>query len=146
MDKSNARIRPNVLVVEDDQSITRMLRFSLHSVGFGITEVSTGTDALVCMDSEPPAAVVLDLGLSDGNAPLVLNQLRCQPDNAPAWVCISSLDLEDASNEHGPLGDHFFGKPFNPWELVGILKNMMSSSEQPDSLQNRARILGRTTE
>lgn len=126
MTNRNTSDLPSVLVVEDDQSITRMLRFSLSAGGFGITEVSTGAAALRLIDEYHPEAVVLDLGLSDGYGPMVLKRLQRQQSRVPVWVCISSLDQQDAANEHGPLGDHFLGKPFNPWKLVSRLTDMLS--------------------
>lgn len=119
---------PSVLVVEDNLSIARMLRFSLRAGGFGITEVSTGAAALRLIDEYHPMAVVLDLGLSDGDGSTVLKRLQRQPDRTPVWVCISSLDQEDAASEHGPLGIHFLGKPFDPWKLVNILTDMLSEA------------------
>ncbi|MBC8281880.1 MAG: response regulator [Chloroflexi bacterium] len=118
----------SVLVVEDDPSITRMLRFSLRAGGFGITEVSTGPAAIRLIDEHRPAAVVLDLGLSDGDGSTVLKRLQSQLDCTPVWVCISSLDQQDAASEHGPLGEHFLGKPFDPWKLVNILTDMLSKA------------------
>jgi len=105
-----------------------MLRFSLKEEGFGIAEVSTGAEALGLMARVYPEAVVLDLGLSDGCASLVLDRLRRNPGHCPVWVCISSTDRQDASIEHGPLGDHFLEKPFDPWVLVERLKTMLSEA------------------
>ena len=126
MIKNELVIRPNVLVIEDDTSISRMLRFSLTAAGFGITEVSTGIEALGRMETDHPSAVVLDLGLSDGNASTVLDRLRNDSGGNLAWVAISSLDRQEASAEHGPFGDHYLGKPFNPWDLMEILKQMLA--------------------
>ncbi len=122
---------PTVMVVEDNPSITRMLRFSLKEEGFGITEVSTGAAALGLLARDRPEAVVLDLSLSDGGAWLVLERLRRDTGHCPAWVCISSMDRQDTSNEHGPLGEHFLEKPFDPWVLVERLKAMLSEARTP---------------
>ncbi|HZA21099.1 MAG TPA: response regulator, partial [Dehalococcoidia bacterium] len=81
-----------VLVVEDNQSVKRMLRFSLQDAGFDITEVSTGMEALQTLEKDVPAAVVLDLGLPDGLGDAVLEWLR-QPEpraeDSPVWMVIS---------------------------------------------------------
>jgi two-component system, OmpR family, KDP operon response regulator KdpE len=87
-----------VLVVEDNQSVKRMLRFSLRDAGFDITEVSTGMEALQTLEKDVPAAVVLDLGLPDGLGGAVLEWLR-QPEpraeGRPVWMIISALDQDD---------------------------------------------------
>ena len=116
---------PRVLVVEDDQSVSRMLRLSLSSAGFEITEVSTGADALRALDADRMDAVILDLTLPDGLGGAVLERLRRVGGtraDSPAWVAISALDQAEATERYGPLGRHFLAKPFDPWALVGLLQ------------------------
>jgi DNA-binding response OmpR family regulator len=119
-----------VLVVEGDRGVARMLRFSLRSAGFRITEAPTGVEALRILDRQPPDAVVLDLSLPDGLAPAVLGRL-CGPSGGntpyPVWVVISSLDREEATRRYGPLGSRFLPKPFDPWDLVKVLEDLLSA-------------------
>jgi DNA-binding response OmpR family regulator len=122
-----------VLVVEDNPSIRRMLRFSLRDAGFDITEVSTGAEALKTLENHIPEAIVLDLGLPDGLGGSVLEWLR-QPerstDGSPVWVVISALDQSDVVKQYGPLGRHFLRKPFNPWELVMRVQELLAKEEK----------------
>ncbi len=121
-----------VIVVEDDQSVVRMLRFSLRRAGFEVVEVATGGDALRFLDDQPTEAVVLDLGLPDGREGAVLDWLHQHQQmnsSSPAWVVISALDLEEATRRYGPLGSHFLAKPFDPWELVRMLEELLSAKE-----------------
>ncbi|MFQ5872268.1 MAG: response regulator [Dehalococcoidia bacterium] len=116
---------PRVLVIDDDPSVRRMLRFSLRAAAFDVTEITTGAEAIEILKRQPPEALVLDPGLSDGLGWQVLDRLRelhQQNRTSPAWVVISTLDREDVAKEHGPLGAHFLAKPFDPWQLVRILK------------------------
>lgn len=131
MDGRSRNSPPRVLVVEDDQGVTRMLRFSLRSAGFDITETTTGQEALNILDRQRPEAVVLDLGLPDGKGGEVLHRLLSgeqQSNGLPVWVVISALDREEAATRYGPLGDHFLSKPFDPWDLVGILEQLLISA------------------
>jgi two-component system KDP operon response regulator KdpE len=119
-----------VLVVEDDQSVRRMLRFSLKSAGFEILEVSTGGDALQTLNQDAPEAIILDLGLPDGLGGSVLEWLRRSEaggDDNLVWVVISAQDQADLVSQYGPLGRHFLAKPFNPWELVSRIQELMAS-------------------
>ena len=119
-----------VLVIEDDQSVRRMLRFALRTTGFNVTEVTTGTEAIQALDRQPTDAVVLDLGLSNGLEGKVLCHLRNiaqQPNGLPVWVVISALDPDEAATRYGPLGNHFMAKPFDPWELVRMLEGFIAA-------------------
>jgi DNA-binding response OmpR family regulator len=134
--KDNTRqVLGQVLVVEDNQSVRRMLRFSLRDAGFDITEVSTGMEALQILKKDIPAAVVLDLGLPDGLGGAVLEWLR-QPEqkveDGPVWMVISALDQDDVVKQCGPLGKHFLAKPFNPWELVMRLEELLAERRNPE--------------
>jgi two-component system KDP operon response regulator KdpE len=124
-----------VLVIEDDQSIRRMLRFSLRDAGFAITEVATGAAALQILEQDVPEVVVLDLGLPDGLGGAVLKWLRQAEDSvdaSPVWVVISALDQSDVVKQYGPLGWRFLPKPFNPWELVMRVQELLAEPGNPE--------------
>jgi CheY-like chemotaxis protein len=55
--------RTTVLVVEDDDSLRQMYRTALGFAGFDVHEARDGLKALQRIDSDPPDAIVLDLGL-----------------------------------------------------------------------------------
>lgn len=123
-------VHPRILVVEDDESVIRMLRISLRSAGFDTTEVATGGEALRILEEQPPDAAVLDLQLPDGKGGAVLDWLRQVGEGArnyPVWVVISALDRNEATRRYGSLGDHFLAKPFDPWHLVAMLDSLLSA-------------------
>lgn len=125
-----------VLLVEDDQGVRRMMRFSLRDAGFEITEVTTGAEALLFLKVERPEAVILDLGLPDDLGGAVLDRLRNAEDdsgNHPAWVVISAQDQNDVTRQYGPLGRHFLPKPFNPWELVTRLQELLVAIDSTET-------------
>ena len=122
------QVSPSVLVVEDDRSVARVLRIALAEGGFAVREVASGAEALVALSSDPTDAVVLDLGLPDGRGRAVLQWLqnRSEPEySRPVCVAISALNREEAASIHGLLDEPFLGKPFDPWELVRILQELL---------------------
>jgi len=121
-------IMPRILVVEDNEGLARVLRLSLRHAGFDTTEVSTGREALDAMAQQSPDAVVIDLQLPNGQGGAVLERLRQleeQTRGSPVWVVISALDRGEATRRYGPLGTHFLAKPFDPWDLVAMLENLL---------------------
>jgi two-component system catabolic regulation response regulator CreB len=122
--------RPKVLVVEDDGAVARVMRFCLRQAGFDASEVAVGGEALRILQQQPPDAVLLDLQLPDGQGGAVLDWLRRSSErttDSPVWVVMSALDQETAKQRFGPLGSHFLAKPFDPWELVAILRTLLSA-------------------
>jgi two-component system, OmpR family, KDP operon response regulator KdpE len=128
------RNQRRVLVIEDDLSVRRMLRFSLREAGFEITEASNGAEALRSLQAQVPEAVILDLGLPDGLGGAVLEWLHRSPGAAtgsPAWVVVSALDQHDVARQYGPLGRRFLAKPFNPWDLLTRIQELMDVRSDP---------------
>ena len=111
-----------------------MLRFSLRNAGFDTSEVTTGGEALRILEQQPPDAAILDLQLPNGQGRAVLDWLR-QLDgpasDSPVWVVISALDSEEATRRFGPLCGRFLPKPFDPLNLVKMLRTLLSLKEMP---------------
>ncbi len=133
MAEDDGSARPRVLVVEDDDSVSKMLAICLALARFDVSRAASGREALSILESEPPEAVILDLGLPDGLGGAVLERLRgLPPGNLLSWVVVSVLDRKEVTNRYGPLGDRFFSKPLDPWEVIGRLGQLQGETrEQP---------------
>ncbi len=123
--------RRNVLIVEDDPAVARILRVCLHRAGFNTSVVETGRGALEKMDQSQPDAVLLDLGLPDGLGGAVLRRLQAARDGYPVWLILSALDEDEATRRYGPLNGIFVPKPFDPWDLIRRLKDLLD--HRPDA-------------
>lgn len=68
--------RKTVLVVEDQQDLRALYCEALALAGFLVREAADGMEALRLIDSAPPNAVVLDLGLPQVTGYDVLFELK----------------------------------------------------------------------
>lgn len=118
-----------VLVVEDDQAVSRVLAIALRGARFNVVAVLSGREALDLLETRPVDAVVLDLGLPDQLGLAVLDHLRSpgreSRSPAPEWLVISALDSDEVHRRCGPLGDRFLRKPFDPRSLVSMLERLI---------------------
>jgi DNA-binding response OmpR family regulator len=120
--------KAQVLVIEDDRSVRRMLRFSLADSGFDVHEVASGAAAIQRLEGNTPDAVIVDLGLADGRGAAVLDWLLHRigaGKGKPVWIVVSALDLDEAKKRYGCLGEHFIPKPFDPWKLVELIEALL---------------------
>ena len=116
--------RRKVLLVEDDSAVNKVLGLSLRCGGFDTTQAESGGEALQKLDANGFDAVVLDLCLPDGLGGDVLHRLQAA--DSPVWVAMSALDEDEAHKRFGPLQGAFIAKPFDPWDLIGMLDRLLA--------------------
>src|SRR3954447_20306261 len=68
-----------ILVVEDDPTISDILRVLLEDDGFRITTALSGRAAMELALADPPDLITLDLQLPDIDGYRLLDELRSQP-------------------------------------------------------------------
>jgi len=122
--QSQMNTKPTVLIVEDDEAVSRMLTMALKSAGFEVDQAWDGHGALSKLENTNHDAVLLDLGLPDGGGPSVLETLRSwdKPgDTRPVWFVMSAIDFTDARAQHGLSREQFVPKPFKSWDLASRL-------------------------
>jgi DNA-binding response OmpR family regulator len=116
-----------VLVVDDDPTVSDVVRRYLERAGFEVILAGDGRTALAKFAADSPDLVILDLmlpGSDTGNDRTahvgleVCRQLRARPDGVPI-VMLTALG-EEADRVLGlQLGaDDYVTKPFSPRELV----------------------------
>jgi len=125
-----------ILIVDDEPPIRRLLRTSLASQGFQVTEAANGRSALVEIEHSHPDLVILDLGLPDMDGLEVIRALRGGGDAVPILVLSSRAD-EKGKVEALDLGaDDYVTKPFGTAELFARIRaalrhRLQQEGEQP---------------
>jgi CheY-like chemotaxis protein len=120
--------RHTVLLIEPNWDLARITRRALQDHGFVVTQVATGEEALAVLGTQYPDAVVLDPDLTDGAGSRVLDhlhQLEQREGPSPGWIVISTLDRRDVVIRYGPFIPHFLAKPFDPWDLIRLLEELL---------------------
>jgi two-component system KDP operon response regulator KdpE len=116
--------RANVLVVDDEPAIRRLLRTSLTAQGYDVIEAATGRDALTAIARNTPDLVILDLGLPDLNGVDVIRAVRT--DSTVPIIVLSVRDDERGKVEALDLGaDDYVTKPFGVEELVARIRTAL---------------------
>jgi CheY-like chemotaxis protein len=110
-----------ILVVEDQDSIRRMIEALIQARGYDVTAVASGTKAIDVAMTHPPDLVLLDLmlpGQYDGFE--VCRRLRGDPSTSKVpVVVISALDDDNSRARATQAGaTAYYTKPFSPIALL----------------------------
>ena len=120
-----------ILVVDDDPQIVRLVRSYLEQAGFRVVTAEDGEIALQIMRASRPDLVILDLMLP-GRDGLSLTQLvRSDPTLAPLPILMLTARVDDLDRILGlELGaDDYVTKPFQPREVVARVKAILRRSQ-----------------
>ncbi|ELX08609.1 MULTISPECIES: response regulator transcription factor [Oxalobacteraceae] len=114
-----------ICLVEDDLELGKALQAALQDAGQEVVWVRRASDARHWVETEPFDAVLLDLGLPDGNGIDVLRELRAGGHTLPILVITARDSLEDRLNGLDRGADDYLVKPFVVTELLARLRAVM---------------------
>jgi two-component system response regulator QseB/two-component system response regulator BasR len=114
-----------ICLVEDDLELGKALQSALQDAGQEVVWVRRAGDARRWVEAEPFDAVLLDLGLPDGNGIEVLRDLRAGGHTLPILVITARDSLEDRLNGLDRGADDYLVKPFAVTELLARLRAVL---------------------
>lgn len=117
-------MKPRILIVEDEPGIADTLQYALRTDGFEPVWAATGVEAIAKMTAQPPALVVLDVGLPDINGFELFKKLREIGDVPVLFLTARSDEIDRVVGLE--LGaDDYVPKPFSPRELVARVRTIL---------------------
>ena len=119
---------PQLLLVEDEESIGSLVRAYLEQSGYRVAWVRSGEEALLTLDDVAPRMVILDIGLPGADGFDVCRDIRAR--STVPILMLTARD-EEADRVAGlEVGaDDYVSKPFSPRELAARVKAMLRRSE-----------------
>lgn len=111
-----------ILLLEDDLALGRALQSVLNNDGYQTTWVRLGADAERLLAVEHFAALLLDLGLPDGDGLALLRRLRAAGHSLSSLVITARDSLEDRLGGFDGGADDYLIKPFDIPELLARLR------------------------
>ncbi len=117
-------MKPRVLIVEDEPGIADTLQYALRTEGFEPAWCATGEEALTRIAAEPPALVILDVGLPDASGFEIFKRIRATSEVPVVFLTARSDEIDRVVGLE--LGaDDYVAKPFSPRELVARVRGVL---------------------
>ncbi len=113
--------KTNILVVEDDRQIRKLMSTTLSANGYNIECVSDGGQAIMSLSGNKFDIVLLDLGLPDMDGETVIRKIR-QWSNIPIIVVSARGEDPDKISALDNGADDYLTKPFSIEELMARIR------------------------
>ena len=111
-----------LLIVEDNEELAELLARGLQAAGYQADILSTVEDARSVLGRTFYAALILDLGLPDGDGLELLREIRQQNNPIPVMVLTARGGLQDRIHCLRSGADDYLVKPFALEELIARLE------------------------
>ncbi len=113
---------PNILVVDDDQEMRRLLEDVLTREGFHVTQAANGSEALLKIQEVSYQVVVLDKIMTDLSGLEILPAIKRLRPEAQVILITAFGDRETSVEAMGKGAIAYLAKPFGMSVLVQMVK------------------------
>ncbi len=121
-----------ILIVEDDKTISLGLEYYLTQEGFGVDVASTCREALTRLQTQNYDILLLDCGLPDGSGFDLFQEIR-KISTVPI-IFLTAIDDEVSIVMGLDMGaDDYITKPFKARELLSRIKNVLRRSNSKNA-------------
>jgi two-component system copper resistance phosphate regulon response regulator CusR len=114
-----------ILIVEDEVRVSRFIERALVEQAYTVTTATTCAAARDALADSPHDAIVLDLGLPDGDGLDLLRDWRAAGFDEPVLVLSARDAVNDRIRGLNLGADDYLPKPFSVDELVARLRSLL---------------------
>jgi two-component system phosphate regulon response regulator PhoB len=120
-------LKPSILVVDDEESISTVIKYNLQKEGYRVNTISDGNEALKYAQENKPDLILLDWMLPSIPGVEICRRLREEPDTANIPIIMVSARTEEFDRITGldRGADDYIIKPFSPAELIARIKAIL---------------------
>jgi two-component system KDP operon response regulator KdpE len=118
----------NILIIDDEVQIRRLLEITLNLNGYKVSEASTAKEGIATAATRNPVLILLDLGLPDEDGLSVLRKLREWYQNPVIILSVRNSE-EDIIKALDIGANDYLTKPFRTGELLARIRTALRLSQ-----------------
>jgi len=130
-------MNPKIMVVEDEEPLSLLLRYNLESEGYEVEAVSRGDDAELRLHENVPDLLLLDWMLPGLSGIELCRRLRLRPETERLPVIMLTARGEESERVRGLStgADDYVIKPFSVPELMARVRAMLRRAK-PETISS----------
>ena len=120
-------MKTKILLIEDDQSLTELIRYNLTQDGFSVHCEADGEEGLYASEEVSPDLILLDWMLPNLSGIEVCRRIRRNKatQNVPIIMLTARAEESDRVRGLDTGADDYVTKPFSPKELIARIKAVL---------------------
>lgn len=122
-----------ILVVEDEASLAKILKFDLETAGFLVKIASNGSEAYRLVQKESFDCLIIDWMLPSMNGVDLIKKLRSEKNKAVFVMLTAKTSEFDAIESLGAGADLYLRKPISNRELIAQVKALFGHFKEEKS-------------
>jgi DNA-binding NtrC family response regulator len=119
---------PDILLVEDKESLRRVLRLTLERAGYSVTEAADAGSAVVEIGRVPHKIVLTDLRMPGGSGIDVLRAAKSADSDVPVIVMTAYGSIDEAVQAMKDGAHDFLQKPVDSNHLLLLVERALEQS------------------
>ena len=119
---------PDILLVEDKESLRRVLRLTLENAGYSVTEAADARIALNEIAAAPHRIVLTDLRMPNGSGLDVLHAARAADSDVPVIVMTAFGSIDEAVQAMKDGAHDFLQKPVDSNHLLLLVERALEQA------------------
>jgi DNA-binding NtrC family response regulator len=119
---------PDILLVEDKESLRRVLRLTLENAGYSVTEAADAREAINKIGTVPHKIVLTDLRMPNGSGIDVLRASKNADSDVPVIVMTAYGSIDEAVQAMKDGAHDFLQKPVDSNHLMLLVERALEQS------------------
>lgn len=115
---------PKVLIIDDDQTVTELLKQTMPQYGFEVDTANSGPAGIAAIRQQEPDVVLLDLMMPQMDGWQVCREIRSFS-QVPILVASAIVDSQLVMRALDEGADDYLVKPLVPGVLISRLKRLV---------------------
>ena len=124
-----------IMVVEDEEALSLMLKYNLEKEGYDVLVQPRGNKVIADVEKNQPSVILLDWMLPEMSGVDICKLIRSKPDikDIPIIMLTAKGEEEDKIKGLSSGADDYVTKPFSVPELMARVKTQLRRAPEPQT-------------